>query len=465
MPARLIRLGAQLAVAALCALAMASPALAQGDPDAQIRALVDGAYDDYDNLRLDEAEGRLRQATDIATRSGSASSGAAEAWLMLGVVEHATTGDAGTVLNHFVQALLIDPSASLHPYYATPTLQELLDQAREFAPAPTQQAQTPPPQQPVQQQPPPQPVQQAPAQPIITHAPALEAQAGMPVMLTATVPITIPVSRVVINFRRVGDPQFVGVDMVAQPDGVTFIGEIPGAATRNAVQIEYYITVQDRAGQVLGTAGNPQQPIRTVVFGGVGGDVDLGRSNSRDRDRDRSRSPRDDGGSDEVFHFGFGGGTGFGLATGDPNVYFETVQINPGFAVTPLHLGFELGWVPTRSLHLVPFLRTQLVILETGIEPLMLGGLKIRYFIRDEGPFRVHVGGGIGYGEVSHLVYLAAEDAYDTTNEGPFHIGAGLGLLYMFNGTVGLHNEFYTMVMFDQVSLQIDWTLGLYFAF
>lgn len=464
MPDRLIRLGAQLAVA-LCTLFVAASASAQGDPDAQIRALVDGAYDDYDNLRLDDAAGRLRQATDIATRSSVASPAAAEAWLMLGVVENATTGDSGTVLNHFVQALLIDPNAALHPYYATPTLQELLDQAREFAPAPSQPAQQQPPvQQPPVQQPPVQqpPVQQPPAsQPIITHAPALEAQAGVPVLLTATVPITVPVSRVVINYRRVGDPQFVGVDMVAQPDGVTFIGEIPGSATRSSVQVEYYITVQDRAGQVLGTAGNPQQPIRTVVFGAASGDVDLGRGNDRGRDRDRSR----DGGSDEVFHFGLGGGTGFGLATAEPNVYFDTVQINPGFAVTPLHLGFELGWVPARSLHLVPFLRMQLVILETGIEPLALGGLKVRYFVRDEGPFRVHVGGGLGYGEVSHLVYLAEEDAYDTTNEGPFHIGAGLGLLYMFNDTVGLHNEFYTMVMFDRVSLQIDWTLGLYFAF
>jgi hypothetical protein len=159
------------------------------------------------------------------------------------------------------------------------------------------------------------------------------------------------------------------------------------------------------------------------------------------------------------------GGTGVGLATGAPRVYADEVKINPGMAATPVHVHFELGGVASRSFHLVPFLRAQLVILETGIEPQLLAGLKARYFFADRGPLRAYAEGGLGYGNVSHLVYLADKDAYDTTIEGPFHVGAGIGLLYMFNDTVGLQNQVYTMAMFDQFSFQLDYSLGLYFAF
>lgn len=433
-------------------------AVAQGDAENRVQQLLTESYDDYDMLQLPAAEAKLQSAVELIEMAGVNTPVAAETWVMMGVVRYALTGAEEPVLNAFVQALLIDAAVEINPYYATPTLEEILERARGLVPAQVATGPDPGPGPgpgPGPVGPPP-----GPPAPVVQHTPVQQAQAGRPIILSATVPVSVPVARVVVNFRPLGAPTFYAVELFAQPDGVSFLGEIPAEATSGPVQVDYYITVLDRAGTVLGTAGTPAQPFGVVVFGGI---EDPGDGGGRDRDRDRDRAPSEE--RDEIFHFTLGGGTGFGLATSEPNVYADEVRINPGMAATPIHMGFEMGFVAARAFHLVPFLRLQLVILESGIEPEPLVGLKARYFFRDDGPLRVYGQGSVGYGDVSHVVYLAEKDTYDTTNEGPVHVGVGLGLLYMFNDTVGLQNDVHAMVLFDRFSFQVDYTLGLYFAF
>lgn len=448
-------LALRISLAALL-LVVAPQASAQPGGDQRVQDLLEQAFDAYDMLQLQAAQARLQEAIDLANQAGLRSRAVADTYVMLGVVRHAISGEDGDAIDAFVQALMVDPAAEVHPYYATPTLEGLMEQARAIAPpvrqggpAPQAQQQPPPP----QQQPP--PPQQAP---VVAHQPVRDAMANRPVLLAATVPISVPVSRVAINFRPAGAPAFFAVEMAAQPDGVSFLGEIPASATRGAVQIDYYITVQDRAGNVLGAAGTPQQPFGIMVLGGY---------ESPERRGSAAWGPPDDTVSErEVFHFSVMGGTGVGLATSEPNVYADEVKLNPGLAISPVIIGTELSWSPTDHFHLVPFLRLQLVILESGIEPLALGGLKARYFLVDDREgLRLYAQGGVGYGDVSHLVYLAEKDTYDTTNEGPYHVGGGGGLVYMFTRNVGFQIDLYAMTLFDRFSFHLDAQAGLYFGF
>jgi hypothetical protein len=313
---------------------------------------------------------------------------------------------------------------------------------------------------------PPQPAYappQADASQVLMHSRVTEARSNREIPVSAQVPVTAPVARVQLNYRPFGEPNFFALDLSAASDGVTFEGEIPANSTRGVISIDYFIVALDRAGNSMGTAGTSAQPYSIFVTGsGDGPD----RSNRQPRSRNNNRGSSNADG--EIFHISLGVGTGIGLATGDPNVYADDVELNPGLAPTPFHIGAELGFAPGRgSFHIVPFLRLQMVFLDTGIEPEPLFGVKFRYFFKDEAPLRVYAQGSLGYGEVSHLVLLREieDGTYDTTNEGPIHVGGGLGMVYMVSETVGIQADLHLMAMFSQFSLQGDLTAGMYLGF
>ncbi len=461
-----IVLGVALGVAAFAP----SAAYAQSVEE-RVEMLLGDAYADYDMLQLDAAEDKLFQALDLVEEYDIRTPGAAGAYLMLGVVWAARSGEAWDAFDVFVDGLTIDPIAEIHPYYATPSLVDVLEEARLEVPEqayvepepyvpPAQER--PRPQQPVAPQP---PVQQ-PVQPVqppvaggqgLSHVPTTEASGGRPIELEALVSLAAPVHRVTLSYRPFGSSGFVAVDMRADGDGVTFKGDIPGHASRGVISIDYYIEAVDRAGNLLGNAGSPTQPISVFVLGTSDGPS--GRNRSRSRGGSRGA---------ELFHLSLGVGSGIGLATGEPNVYYEEVDLNAGLAPTPLHLGFELGIAPTRgAFHIVPFARIQLVFLDSGVEIEPLFGIKARYFFRDDEKFRVYGQGGLGYGRVSHLVQLTQidEGTYDTTNEGPIHVGGGVGFIYMLSNNFGLQLDTYLMAMFPDFSIQLDGQLGIYLGF
>jgi hypothetical protein len=275
------------------------------------------------------------------------------------------------------------------------------------------------------------------------------------------------VTRVQLNYRPFGESNFYGVEMQPASDGVSFEGVIPSNSTRGVISIDYFLVALDRGGNTLGTSGSSAQPF-TIFVTGVSEGPD--RSASRpSRQRNRRTNDRNRGSGDgEIAHLSLGVGSGIGLATGDPNVYAADIELNAGLAPTPFHIGAEVGFAPNRgSLHIVPFLRLQLVFLDTGIEPEPLFGVKVRYFFSDGANLRVYGQGSVGYGYVSHLVLLREieDGTYDTTNEGPIHIGGGIGLVYMLSDTLGLQGDLHLMSMFGQFSLQADLTAGAYVAF
>jgi hypothetical protein len=458
------RFAALVAALAACLL-WGAPVYAQPEIEIALAA----AYDDYDNLELDAAILGLEASLDQIRAQGIRTPAAVETWLMYGIVRFAMTGDGASTTEPFVQALLIDPAATLHPYYATPSLNAMLDDARALLPATGGQAGPPPP--PVQ--PPPPPVQPPPpAQPrtaTMVHRAVREAVANRPIAVSIQAPPTLGAAQIRVQYRPLGAPQFYSALLYPQGDAYTWVGEIPAQATAASIQVDYFIEAIDARGFLLEAVASANQPI-PIVIRRTSDSADAALGGGRTRAGGGGRTPTP-GQRPHNLHIALGPGTGVGLATSPPNVYGrpnasgQQVSLNPGLASSPFHLGIQVGVPVSALVELIGYTRLQLVFLETGTQLEPLGGLKARYYPVFRDRVRFFIEGGVGGGDVSHLVYLAEQDTYDTTNEGPVHVGFGTGGVFLFSDNVGIMPQAWLMALFPRFSAHLDVTLSLYFQF
>ena len=504
-----LRLSVALLALGLCCAAV-TPARAQQAPpaalaaaDGQVIQILNAAAAAYDNFDFNASIGLLQQGVAIIRQSGLRSRAAADLYLLDGVVRYSASGAESDAVNAFVQAMLVDPNARLHPNYATPALETLLQRARGLAnpvavrpapvppppaarPAPTLGPQPPP--APAGQLPslsamgvggytpppaaPPAPVA-APAQGLIEHMPPREARAREPLGIAARIPVTVPVAKVNLQFRTIGEPLFRAVELAPQRDGVSFQGGIPGSSVVGS-GVEYYLEVLDRAGQMLATSGSPATPFR-IALPATAAPAPVARATrppqtaapSKSRGSDWGALEEDDRSSGKAKNFSFavGGGFGAGLATGEPDVVTD-VKLGSGIALTPGHATAEIGYKIGQQLEVIPFVRLQIVTLESGTELEPLFGAKIRKYLTDTGKLDFYIEGGLGYGNVRHFVYVADKKTYVTTSEGPFHAGGGGGLRYAFTDSVGINAGGYLMGLAgDAASVQLDLQGLLYLRF
>ena len=505
-----LRLSVALLALGLCCAAVA-PARAQQLPpaalaaaDGQVMQILNAAAAAYDNFDFNASIGLLQQGVAIIRQTNLRSRAAADLYLLDGVVRYAASGAEGDAVNAFVQAMLVDPNARLHPNYATPALETLLQRARALAPpaatrpapAAPPAARPPPPPPPAPQAPPapagtlpslsamgvggytpppaapPAPVA-APAQGLIEHMPPHEARAREPLGISARIPVTVPVAKVNLQFRTIGEPLFRAVELSPQRDGVSFQGGIPGSSVVGA-GVEYYLEVLDRGGQMLATSGSPATPFR-IALPATAAPAPVARATrppqtaapSKSRGSDWGALEEDDRASGKAKNFSvaIGGGLGAGLATGAPDVVTD-VKLGTGIALTPAHATAEIGYRIGEQLDLLTFARLQVVTLESGTELEPLFGAKIRKYLTDTGKLDFYIEGGLGYGNVRHFVWVADKETYVTTSEGPFHAGGGGGLRYAFNDSVGINAGGYLMGLAgDAASVQLDLQGLLYFRF
>ena len=501
-----LRLSVALLALGLACAAVA-PARAQQLPpaalaaaDGQVIQILNAAAAAYDNFDFNASIGFLQQGVAIIRQTNLRSRAAADLYLLDGVVRYAASGAEGDAVNAFVQAMLVDPNARLHPNYATPALETLLQRARGLAnPVAARPAPVAPPARPtptLAPQAPPAPAgtlpslsamgvggytpppiaapvpAAAPAQGLIEHMPPREARAREPLGIAARIPVTVPVAKVNLQFRTIGEPLFRAVELAPQRDGVSFQGGIPGSSVVGA-GVEYYLEVLDRAGQVLATSGSPATPFR-IALPATAAPAPVARTTrpaapaaSKGRGSDWAALEEDDraSGKAKKFSVALGGGFGAGLATGAPDVVND-VKLGSGVALTPGHATAEIGYRIGEQLDVLPFVRLQIVTLETGTELEPLFGAKIRKYLTDTGELDFFIEGGLGYGNVRHFVYVAVNKEYVATTEGPFHAGGGGGLRYAFTDAAGLTAGGYLMGLAgDAASVQLDLQGLLYFRF
>lgn len=426
----------------VAALTASPEAVAQGSQ--MVRQLEDAltrATNKYDTLQLQEAERELEEAIAQAHRFGVSDPVLARLHVMLGVVRYGLTQDEQDAYDQFVSAVEVDRNVDIHPDYKTPTLAEVMERARAAVPnngggggsngggggEP-----------------------EVIGRPEMNHSPVETATFGKPIALSADVPPTVPLYRITLNYRRYGEREFKTIEMRPETES-RFGATIPAEEVKTS-QIDYFIEVVDRTGKILVSSGGPTSPNNIVVFGSDGTDL------PPDEVGDGTSSGR------QFVFLQLTVGSGMGFATANPH-FHPDLRINPGLALAPLHVNGELGVMITPDVHLAAFTRFQIVERPQGGDQEIFGG-RLRWWFDNEGDFQMYTGLGGGYGRVRHTVNLAPViDFVDTTAEGPIHAGVNFGVAYMLSANFGLVADFYTLILFPDVSAHLDGTVGIRTSF
>src|SRR5204862_2308701 len=95
-----------------------------------ITLLNRNAMEEYQNLNFDEAQRLLKEALELATRSGlSQHTIRARTYLNLGIVTLVGLRQRDAAIRHFRKALQIDPEIKLNRTQASPEIRQAFDEA------------------------------------------------------------------------------------------------------------------------------------------------------------------------------------------------------------------------------------------------------------------------------------------------------------------------------------------------
>ena len=517
-----LALGVLLAVAAVTTIPR--PAVAQ---DSQVRELTKQATNDYDTLKIKQAEQKLEEAIRIGESQGASGSAIAKAYVMLAVVRYGATRKKEAALNAFKKALKNDPDAEVPSVYQTPTLSKLMKKAKEAVGPPSGGGST-------SQGPGAGPKREVDE---FTHEPIASAQAGEKLLVEAFVPTDMPASSVYFIFKRYNQNEWQQAKLKAT-NATRFATEVDGYRIYTS-QISYYLEAVDSSGNVLARSGEENRPHNITVLGSSSFDHEAAKKKAMARKRrqqeqkqkekrqkrqdetDRSAggkkggSRTDAGAKGEgrdgpVAYLDFGGGTAFGFLPGGTPTANPTREVQPGIAPAFGHLRLGGGYIFENTAQLGIYIRWQFSpvqnfaeirkqnpnrsysgfadgeCLGTGLSGDCLLGVKYRWFFTRDKSFRVYSSVGGGFGRVRHWLRLK-EDANssfcnnretiekpsgksycyrrDTVRPGWLHFGVGGGFAWDFNETVGLLGEAYLQVLFPDTAINLDITLGPQFRF
>ncbi|MFN3198598.1 MAG: hypothetical protein ACE366_09335 [Bradymonadia bacterium] len=435
---------------------------------AEMERLLNDARAYYEDLELDEADAALDRALRLAERFDIKEPIVADVHILRGILLFVRDRrrNEGAALDAFVSAITIDDRARIDPLISTPSLEDLLEQARREA------RRRPPPRdnrrEPRNDRPPPR------RQPDLVHEPVRDARGGQEIRLNLEVSQEIDerLYRVYVYFRSARADSVQRVEMV--PEGARrFTTRIPGRFVAGR-SLQYYIVVEDRRRQPIAGVRSAQEPFVIKLQDEVFGDIDrLPEGDSLIGDGDGNGDGDGDGdwdggwedeegeqGSGERFmSLTLNVGTGFGFITDFATpVQRPNTDVVAGLAPAPFHTMLELDFWLTESFAIGAFARVQIVEFEH------LEGVRLKFQVVNAGDHHLQLRLGGGYGEVRHLVDLG--NFLDTTKEGPFSWTAGL--LYSvdfgkdFAFVVG--PDFYHLFG-DSPSYHVDINLGIQTSF
>ena len=414
--------------------------------EGEVSRLLDDARSYYDNLELDAAEERLNDAVRLAEQFDLRTAVVAEVYIQRGIIHHVRDQNADAAVRDFVEALVIDERARLDRNLSTPSAERLFAEAREAA-----RRRTPPP-------PPPRDDRRddrRDARQDVIHQPVRRAKAGDKLAIAVEVSEALDphVYRVYLYFRSARADQVQQVEM--RPEGRrAFSARVPGRFVAGRT-LSYYVLVEDRGGRVIAGVHNAKDPLVIEIEGDavdglasgsslVGGDEDW-----------------DDGGKRArkyvTLAVSLGTGAGFITERATPE-NTKSADIRPGFAVAPFHTLVELDVWVSEWFALGAYGRIQIV------EPAVAEGGRLKFKVIDDGPHKLVLRVGGGFGRVRHLVNLG--DVLDTTLEGPYHYTLGASYVYDLNDLFALVvSPDFIHLIGDSPSQHIDFNIGVQVGF
>ncbi|MEN9577920.1 MAG: hypothetical protein RJA70_929 [Pseudomonadota bacterium] len=251
-------------LAALGIFVLSAPT-ARAASEADAKALSEKAlYDDYLNLRFDDAVAKLKTAI-AACETGCSKLVLAQLYRNLGVVLVAGQQNKPEGVQAFAKAILADPGVQLDPDLTTPEVEAALEDARKLSPAPLEE------QVEVQLDEP--AVEQGPAASgAITHVAPTEQSINTPLPLFIEVKPGESVAKVTAFVRGFGTPKFKPVSFARRPDGFAASASCQDVGGTTG-ELQYYIVAYDEDGDGVGRVGNEEQPVVVEIKNTLEGDA------------------------------------------------------------------------------------------------------------------------------------------------------------------------------------------------
>lgn len=227
-----------LALVASMALAVGpklASAQSSGEQDTRARESLRSAQDAYQNLDLDGASARVREARRRCGRSGCSPRVIAEIALMDGVIAVGGRSDQDAGLRAFSEAVRSDPRVTIDPTIATPEINTVFSRARRQARGEV---------------------------PALLHEPVQEQLARAPIPISVETGQIAP-ARVELSYRVGEDAPWrrLRMERLGRAWGV----EIPCDVTRSARAVDYYVTAYDPTDATMSEAGNDETPLRVTI--------------------------------------------------------------------------------------------------------------------------------------------------------------------------------------------------------
>jgi len=493
-------LGVLATLGALAGVATPRPAYAQGDVQARLDRALDQATDDYDILEIQSAEKKLEDAIELAKKNDVSGPTLGKLYVMLGVVRLASTRDEALAHEAFVSALKADAKAAIPDVYVTPTLSQIMSDARtEVGPSTAEK--------------PDEGKQQHKKIDGLTHTPIQTADAGKKLQFEVFVPQDMPVFRMFLYHRRYGEDDYQRMEL--EPTSATrFAADLPGKFVHTS-QIDYYIEGVDRGGDVIARSGDDLNPHEIVVLGS--GDEKNGDVIVHEKDHDHGTKTLPSGERTWIYA-SLLGGTDVGFLPGGTPTANPGRNVSPGVAPAFGHAVLDVGSTLTDKMYLGLYFRFQFApyqnfdnlqnsvstdpghgFWDTKRQCLGLGlpgdcmlGLKYKLFFSNSESFRMYSSLGAGVGRVRNWLRLkqatesesepgplckgkplhiddASGKQYcyirDTVRTGWLHFGLGGGVAFPVAPHTALTLDSYFMVLVPETSVNLDVSGGLTFRF
>ena len=493
----LLRTGALVLLCHAVATAAPRRIAESQDPAARVTQLNRDALAAIDKREFEKAREILKKALELCRSSGlDRHPVAARTHVHMGVViiegfKNRELGD-----KQFGLALAIEPGIVMTPALVTPEISEAFEEAKE------QSKNGEPPSVAASggdETAPPLPAArdsaarraESPGGGFTYHT-VSEVKQGSAIRVTVNVDETLKFHKVVLAYRPQGTSEFLGREMDPVGPGA-YSAEIPDRATGGA-SVAYYIEAQDDDGQPVANRGTESRPL-VIQLAGEADPSERPRTSEQARTRettkgsdDDSTTLREEGESEEEnssrWFVGLlaGSGVGYATGTGETNA---NLPVSGSFASTSLgHLAPEVGYFIAPDLLVSAQARIQWVTGPTELvdttgrvyppaDVALALFLKASLFFGSEN-FRPFVSGGLGGGQIRHVVTFGAfhdcgatrsQTCVDSVVAGPALAQVGAGVLYKLTSTFGLEASSNVQIAEPKFTFNIDLNAGVAFNF
>jgi len=472
------------------ALAVRHPAAFAEPADAtdKITQLNRDALAAVDKREFEKARELLKKALDMCKTAGLEQRPvAARTHVHMGVVIIQGFKNPELGKKQFAMAIAIDPNITITKSLSTPDLEEEFAEAKAaggaLAGGDDDGARATPP-------PPPPPVDTtrtaAPASSGFSYHTVSEVKQGSSIVVTVTVEESLKFHRMVLAYREQGTGEFLGREMEPVGDGA-YRAEIPASATTGN-SVAYYMEAQDDGGNPVASRGTETRPL-VISFASTAKPSSGGGHAEATVERKAETRKRDQGEEDEddwtgKFFASLLVGSGVGYTSGKGEVNADVPVSGTASGALLGHVIPEFGYWTSSNLMLSLQGRVQVVTGTTELtkmgksyEPVW-GALavfaKASWFANPSGNWRPFVSGGVGGGQIRHVVTFGNltdcgstgnQKCVDSVAAGPLLAEVGGGVFYKLTPAVALVLSSNAEVAAPKFTLNLDINGGVGFAF